>query len=72
MLLKIISQGKFKILMIKSRKQIVLIPKIRALKFKMLIRMQFLLVLRVLVFVFRSKAIKIRVINKIDILKPIN
>ena len=72
MLLKIISQGKFKILMIKSRKQIVLIPKIRALKFKMLIRMQFLLVLRVLVFVFRRKAIKIIVINKISILKTIN
>ena len=72
MLLKIISQGKFKILMIKSRKQIVLIPKIRALKFKMLIRMQFLLVLRVLVFVFRRKAIKIIVINKISILKPLN
>ena len=72
MLLKIISQSKFKILMIKSRKQIVLIPKIRALKFKMLIRMQFLLVLRVLVFVFRRKAIKIIVINKISILKPLN
>ena len=72
MLLKIISQGKFKILMVKSRKQIVLIPKIRALKFKMLIRMQFLLVLRVLVFVFRRKAIKIIVINKISILKPLN
>ena len=72
MLLKIISQRKFKILMIKSRKEIVLIPKIRALKFKMLIRMQFLLVLRVLVFVFRRKAIKIIVINKINILKPLN